>query len=90
MGFFLFALLHFIADKKKITKWAKIIAPAGTATLTCYMLPYIIYPMRTFVGFTLPDVLNTGVIGLLGSMVFALLVVAITGWLEKKGIKLKL
>jgi hypothetical protein len=54
------------------------------------MLPYIIYPMRTFVDFTLPDALNTGVVGLIGSMVFALLVVAITGWLEKKGIKLKL
>lgn len=90
MGFFLFAILHYIADKRNITKWAKIIAPAGTATLTCYMLPYIIYPMRTFVDFTLPDVLNMGVIGLIGSMVFALLVVAITGWLEKKGIKLKL
>ncbi|MBC9797985.1 heparan-alpha-glucosaminide N-acetyltransferase domain-containing protein [Sinomicrobium weinanense] len=90
MGFMLFALLHYIADKKKIINWARIIAPAGTATLTCYLLPYIIYPAREFVNFRLPDVLNTGIIGLLGSLVFAYLVVALTGWLEKKGIKLKL
>ena len=44
IGFLLFAILYFIADQKKITSWARIIAPAGTATLTCYMIPYLIYP----------------------------------------------
>ena len=90
MGFLLFVLLHFITDKKKLTTWAKIIAPAGTATLTCYLLPYIIYPVHELVNFRLPEVLNTGVLGLLGSLVFAFLVVWLTGWLEKIGIKLKL
>lgn len=90
MGFFLFVILHYIADRKKITGWAKIIAPAGTATLTCYLLPYIIYPAGNLLNFRLPDVLNTGIIGLLGSLVFAYLVVVPTGWLEKKGFKLKL
>lgn len=90
MGFLLFVIMHYIADRKKITRWARIIAPAGTATLTCYLLPYIIYPARHLLNFRLPDALNTGIIGLLGSLVFAYLVVALTGWLEKKGFKLKL
>lgn len=90
IGFILFAVLYYIADQKKVTGWAKIIAPAGTATLTCYMIPYFIYPMRSFSGFRFPDLLNTAVLGLLLSFAFALLVVIFTGWLEKKGYKLKL
>ena len=70
--------------------WAKIIAPAGTATLTCYMTPYFVYPLRNIIGFRLPESLNTGITGLLGSLIFALLVVIFTGWMEKKGYKLKL
>ncbi|MCL6295888.1 heparan-alpha-glucosaminide N-acetyltransferase domain-containing protein [Jejuia spongiicola] len=90
IGFVSFAVLYFIADIKKQVDWAKIIAPAGTATLTCYMIPYFAYPLRNITGIRLPDSLNIGVIGLIGSFVFALLVVAFTGWMEKKGYKLKL
>lgn len=90
LGFLLFLALYYIADQKKITNWAKIIAPAGTATLTCYMIPYFIYPVRSITGLRLPDVLNMSGIGLLISFGFALSVVVFTGWLEKKGYKLKL
>ncbi len=90
IGFLLFALLYYIADQKKITSWAKIIAPAGTATLTCYMVPYFIYPLHNITGFRFPNALNTASLGLFLSFVFALLVVIFTGWLEKKGYKLKL
>jgi len=90
IGFLLFVILYYIADEKKITNWAKIIAPAGTATLTCYMIPYFIYPVHSLTGLRLPDMLNTAGIGLLISFGFALLVVVFTGWLEKKGYKLKL
>lgn len=90
IGFILFAILYYIADQKNVTGWAKIIAPAGTATLTCYMIPYFIYPLHSFSGFRFPDLLNTAALGLLISFVFALLVVIFTGWLEKKGYKLKL
>jgi len=90
IGFLIFVILYYIADEKKLTNWAKIIAPAGTATLTCYMIPYFAYPIHSITGIRLPDVLNTAGIGLLISFVFALLVVIFTGWLEKKGYKLKL
>ncbi len=90
IGFMLFAILYVIADVKKKINWAKFIAPAGTATLTCYMLPYIIYPLKEITGIRLPELLNNGIIGLIGSFIFALLVVFLTGWFEKKGFKLKL
>ncbi len=90
IGFLLFVGLHYIADVKKRVNWAQLITPAGTATLTCYMIPYFIYPIRNITGLRFPDFLNTSVIGLFVSFVFALLVVLFTGWLEKKHFKLKL
>ncbi len=90
IGFIAFALLYVLADIKKQTHWAKIIAPAGTATLTCYMIPYFIYPLRQITGVRFPELLNTGLIGLIGSFIFAILVVIFTGWMEKRGYKLKL
>jgi predicted acyltransferase len=90
IGFILFALFYVIADVYKQTSWAKIIAPAGTATLTCYMIPYFVYPLRSISTFRLPDFLNEGFVGLFGSLIFALLVVMFTGLAEKRGFKLKL
>ena len=90
IGFVPFALRSYLADQKKMTGWARIIAPAGTATLTCYMIPYFFYPIKSFTGLRFPDALNTGAMGLAVSFAFALLVVAFTGWLEKRGYKLKL
>jgi predicted acyltransferase len=90
ISFILFAILYLIIDVKKKTNWAKFIAPAGTATLSCYMLPYIIYPLREITGIRLPELFNNGVLGLTGSFIFALLVVFLTGWFEKLGFKLKL
>ncbi|WP_422351557.1 hypothetical protein [Flagellimonas sp.] len=90
IGVLSFILFHYLADVKKKTKWATFISPAGTATLTCYMIPYMVYPIRSLLGSRLPDIFNNGYVGLLVSFVFALLVVAFTGWMERRGYKLKL
>jgi len=90
IGFFLFYLFHYIVDVKGKVNWAKIIEPAGTATLTCYLIPYFYYPIRVITGFRLPDFYNSGTMGLLISLIYALLVVLFTGFLARKGFKLKL
>ncbi|WP_438711661.1 heparan-alpha-glucosaminide N-acetyltransferase domain-containing protein [Aquimarina muelleri] len=90
IGILLFVLLYYITDVKKQVHWAKIIAPAGTATLTCYMIPYFIYPIRNMIDIRLPDYLNTSIIGLFLSFVFALLVVIFTGLAQQKRFTLKL
>jgi predicted acyltransferase len=90
IGSLSFAFLYYIADIKKKVNWAKIIAPAGTATLTCYLIPYFVYPLRNITGLRFPDFMNFGFVGLFISLISALLVVLFTGWIEKKGFKLKL
>lgn len=90
ISFLLFALLYTIADLKKHSNWAKLIAPAGTATLTCYLMPYLVYPILALIGLKLPEFMSTGTLGLLGSFIFAFLIVLLTGLIERKGFKLKL
>ncbi|WP_103071402.1 heparan-alpha-glucosaminide N-acetyltransferase domain-containing protein [Aquimarina sediminis] len=90
IGFLVFVILYYITDVKKQVNWAKIIAPAGTATLTCYMIPYFIYPIRNSTNIKLPDFLNSSIVGLLVSFGFAIVVVIFTGWLERKKFVLKL
>jgi len=85
-----FVLLHFIADVKGQTRWAAIIAPAGSSTLTCYLMPYFTYALVELLGWSLPAVLTDGLIGLLKSMLFALLVIQFTGLLNRVHIGLKI
>lgn len=68
-----FAFLFWLVDKRGKKDWFGIIRPAGSATLTCYLLPYFIYPFKTIAGLHLPIALSTGLVGLVGSMIFALI-----------------
>ena len=85
-----FAVMYFLVEVRKYTNWYKAIGAAGSATLTCYMLPYIFYPLRTITGWRLPDALNNGLLGLIGSLCFAFIIVFITHIAKKRGFKLKL
>jgi len=90
IGFGAFGILYFLADIKNIQKWAAILGPAGRATLTCYLVPYFYYGFYAIIGISLPLFLRTGYIGIVKSLLFALLIVLITGGLEKLKIKLKI
>ena len=85
-----FVLLHFIADVKEQTRWADFIAPAGSSTLTCYLMPYFAYAFVELLGWSLPAILTDGAIGLLKSTLFALLVIQVTGLLNRVQIGLKI
>jgi predicted acyltransferase len=85
-----FAAIYLLADKAGWFRWAGIIEPAGSMTLTCYLVPYYIYAFRTLSGLTLPDTLTTGTIGILKSILFAILIIQLTGLLGKVNIKLKI
>jgi predicted acyltransferase len=90
ISFFTFAFLFWLVDLKKIKNWANILKPAGTATLTCYLIPYIWYAVITLLGISLPMYLRTGVIGLVKSLIFSLLVILLTGLINRFGVKLKI
>ena len=85
-----FALMYLLADKAGWFRWARIIEPAGSSTLTCYLLPYYVYAFRSLSGFSLPESLTTGGIGILKSILLALLIIQLTGLLGRIGIKLKI
>jgi len=89
IGFIGLAVFYVIVDKFNFKRWADPIAPAGTSTLTCYLLPYIIYPVIALLALKLPEYLTTGYVGILKSLLFAYLVIYLTGLLGKINIKLK-
>ena len=90
LSFVVLAVLIWLADKKGKAHWFNIIKPAGTSTLTCYLLPYIHYALFSIVGIALPLVLRTGYIGILKSLLYGLIIILITGLLERNKIKLKI
>ncbi|HEV9037390.1 MAG TPA: DUF5009 domain-containing protein [Puia sp.] len=82
--------LAFIVDVRGKQNWYRWIRPAGTITLTCYLLPDIHFAIIRLLGsaWQLPVVLRTGATGVIKSLVFAFLIVLLTGVLEKKKIRL--
>lgn len=89
IAFGFLALIYFLVDLKGKVHLFAGIKPAGTSTLTCYLIPYVYYSLATY-AFTLPLFLKTGVVGLVKSFVFALIIVGITALLGKMHVKLKI
>jgi len=89
IAFGLFALIYFLVDLNGKAGWFRWIKPAGTSTLTCYLIPYVYYSLATF-AFTLPAFLKSGVIGLVKSFIYAMIIIGITFLLGKLKVKLKI
>ena len=85
----MFELMIFIVDVKGKKNWFKLIEPAGTSTLTCYLIPYLLYSVFSLVDFNYPHYFNSGIGGLLRSAFVALLVIRIVALMEKKGLRLR-
>jgi heparan-alpha-glucosaminide N-acetyltransferase len=90
ISFFAYGLIFLIADKFRLIRWAKIIEPAGSMTLTCYLVPYLVYPVFNLVGWKWPEILSASYPGLIKSLLFALGIIWIAGLLGKLKIKLKI
>ena len=89
IAFGVLALTYFLVDLKGKVHWFDAIKPAGTSTLTCYLVPYVYYSLATY-AFTLPLWMKTGALGLVKSFVYALIIVGITALLGKMKIRLKI
>jgi len=85
-----FLVVYWIADVKQKAEWFKIVRPAGTDTLLCYLVPYFVYAILMATYFHWPDPIITGAVGLVKSFLLALFCVFITGLLNKAGVRLKL
>jgi len=87
-----FVFLIWLMDLRGQKEWYRLIRPAGTSTLTCYLLPNIHFAIYHLMGdkWRLPEGLRTDGVGLAKSIIYAFLIVALTGWLEKKRIRLSI
>jgi heparan-alpha-glucosaminide N-acetyltransferase len=84
-----FQLMIYLVDVKGKRDWFKWIKPAGTSTLTCYLMPYVIYALLSLVHFSYPAFFNEGAGGILRSFLVAFIVIRIVAVMEKYSIRLK-
>jgi len=84
-----YIILYWLAQKGKAS-WFDIIKPAGTATLTCYLIPYILYSIFHLTHFRLPNAILESPVGIIKCIVFSFLTIGITALINKIGIKLKI
>lgn len=84
----LYALLRYL-EKRGWTGWFKPLAPAGTATLTVYMIPYLFIVLWLVVNPT-PAPWLSGWVGVGKCAVMAAVYLACAWGLTKAGIKLKI
>jgi heparan-alpha-glucosaminide N-acetyltransferase len=90
IGILMFELIIFLVDVKGKQNWFKIIKPAGTSTLTCYLIPYLLVALMSLVHFRYPEFLDEGAGGIIRSFAISFIVILITGVLEKRRIRLKI
>ncbi|WP_183556999.1 DUF5009 domain-containing protein [Mucilaginibacter sp. SP1R1] len=84
-----FELMIYLVDVKGKKNWFNWIWPAGTSTLTCYLMPYFQVFLLMLFQINYPAVFSNGIIGLARSMATAFILIAIVGLMEKKRIRLK-
>ncbi|RYG22002.1 MAG: DUF5009 domain-containing protein [Chitinophagaceae bacterium] len=85
----LFELLIYIVDIKGKKNWFSFIKPAGTSTLTCYLMPYLVYSFFSLIHFEYSYALNYGIGGILRSFFVAFLIIRIVAFMEKRGLRLR-
>ena len=88
VNFWLLAVVFCLSDIFDKQRWFALIAPAGYATLTCYLIPYVWYPLREIFGISIPG--WYGLTGIIISLVYALLIIQVTRLLVYLGMKVKL
>lgn len=85
----MFELFIYLVDVKGKAAWFRIIRPAGTSTLTCYLMPYFQVYLLMLFGIIYPDIINNGILGLTRSMATAFILIWLVGLMEKKHLRLK-
>jgi predicted acyltransferase len=85
-----YAAFVFVVDLKQKNGWYKIIEPAGTNTFTCYLLPFLFYPLYQMTDLGYPEYLDQGTGGLIRCLIFSFVIVWLTGLLSKISIRLKI
>jgi predicted acyltransferase len=87
----IFAILFWICDVRKVTKWSFFLRPAGSNALTTYLLPDLWYFLLLSVGVTyLGTHFNSGTPAVIKTSLFTLLMLALAAALTKAKVRLQL
>lgn len=90
ISFWSFALVYYIVDVQGKVSWFHFFKPAGVNTFLAYLLPSVYYHAIWLIGVHYPTWFNYSWGGLMRGIVFSLLMVQITAWLTRAGIRLRL
>ncbi|MDT3403001.1 hypothetical protein [Mucilaginibacter terrae] len=85
-----YVLFIYLVDLKGCLNWFKLISAAGTATLTCYLIPYLTFFGMRLLHVNYPDSFYDGWLAILRSFAMAFLVILIANGLYKRNLSLKL
>ena len=88
IGIVLYTLLR-VLEEKGWNRWFAPFRPAGTATLTVYLIPYLYYSVSEALGLEAPAWL-AGPLGLVKCVAFAFLCIGTAWALGKAGVKIKI
>lgn len=85
----LFGFLYWLTEVQGKAYWFTPIRPAGVATLTCYILPYLWYSSQQLFGWHYSAALTSGALGVFKSILFSFIIIGLAGVLMKVKFKLK-
>lgn len=88
ISIFIFGIVVYLVDIKHKQSWFQSIRPAGTSTLTCYLIPYLLYSIYSLIHVHFPGFLREGAGGIIKSFATAFIVILIAGFLERRKIRL--
>lgn len=90
IGLWLLILVWLLVEEKGYTSWALIFKPAGTDTFFAYLLQSSYYNLFLLLGLSYPAWLNYSIGGVIRSVILSIILIQLTGFLAKGGIRLKL
>jgi heparan-alpha-glucosaminide N-acetyltransferase len=86
----IFALLYWLIDLKRVSRWTAFFKPAASNPLLTYIIPFIVYALLRLFDTHFPAFLYEGTVGIVWSMVFAVAVMGLVIGLNKLKIRLQL
>ncbi|MGA2436502.1 MAG: DUF5009 domain-containing protein [Bryobacteraceae bacterium] len=84
----IFALLYWIADVKRHSRWAAFVKPAGSNTLLTYLIPFVLYAIPGFLTTFVHS--STGTLEVIRGLVFTAVVLALAAVLTRWKVRLQL
>jgi heparan-alpha-glucosaminide N-acetyltransferase len=88
-AFIFYAFIFWLVDICGRIGWYAIINVAGSATLTCYLVPYFYYSFLQIFEIQFPVFFVTGYFGLLKSIIYSFIIIFFTKLMVKNKIQIK-